>query len=170
MTTICQPLLLKSRTVIERSLERIEQFAIRWHIDVSDDIMAPRKLIPLDNLWWPANVQVDHMMYKNPSEHLDLLIAQHPRMVIIHAEADGDFDTWADALCMLTAFKSTPALRPDIGVDLIASSLPKIDHVLIFSGNIGYQGGSHADLKSSEQSRAAAPAAKPLLKLDGMVA
>ncbi len=146
MSTICPTITAEESHGYRSQVEKIESFAVRWHIDVADGIMTPRKLIPLDNLWWPANVQVDlHMMYKNPQEHVDLVIAQHPRLVIIHAEADGDFMTWADALHE-QGIQVGIALSPAISVDLIASSLEKIDHVLIFSGNLGYQGGSKADL------------------------
>ena len=146
MSTIAPTITAEEAHGYRAQIERIEPFAVRWHIDVADGELAPRKLIPLDQLWWPGNVQIDlHMMYQNPFSHLDLLVAQHPRLVIIHAEADGDFDEWADRLHH-HGIEVGIALRPDIGVDLIAGALHKIDHVLLFSGNLGYQGGSRADL------------------------
>lgn len=146
MTTICPTITAAEAHGYRAQVERIEPFAVRWHIDVADDVMTPRKLIELDKLWWPGNVQVDlHVMYKKPSEHLELFIVQHPRLIIIHAEAEGDFTEWADTLHR-HAIEVGVALLPETPVSLIASAIDTIDHVLIFSGNIGYQGGSHADL------------------------
>lgn len=153
MSTICPTITAEESHGYRGQLERIEPFAIRWHIDVADGIMTPRQLIPLDNLWWPANVQIDlHMMYKNPMEHIDILLALHPRLIIIHAEADGDFDQWADTL-HAHGIEVGVALNPSIPIDLIAGALDKIDHVLIFSGNLGYQGGSYADLNLLQKAR-----------------
>lgn len=146
MTTITPTITAEDSHQYRAQIERIEHFASRWHIDVADGILAPRKLIELDKLWWPGNVQVDlHVMYKNPSEHIELFIVQHPRLIIIHAEAEGDFDVFADTMHR-HGIEVGVALLPNIPVDLIASAISKIDHVLIFSGNLGYQGGSTADL------------------------
>lgn len=147
MTTICPTITAVEPHQYRAQVERIEPFAIRWHIDAADGILAPRRLIDLDKLWWPGNVQVDlHLMYKQPAEHIELLIVMRPRLVIIHAEADGDFDAFADRLHR-HGIEVGVALLPNTPADLLLSSLDKIDHVLLFSGNLGYQGGSHADLE-----------------------
>lgn len=146
MTTICPTITAQEPHGYRTQVERVEPFAIRWHIDVADGNMAPRKLIELDKLWWPGNVQVDvHVMYKNPERHLELFIVQHPRLVIIQAEAEGDFSRWSATLHR-HGIEVGVALLPETPVSLIADALDKIDHVLVFSGNLGYQGGSHADL------------------------
>lgn len=153
MTTICPTITAEEPHSYRGQLERIESFAVRWHIDVADGDLAPRKLIALDALWWPANVQVDlHMMYRQPMEHLELLLALRPRLIIIHAEADGDFADWATTL-HAHGIQVGIALSPSIAIDLIAGSLDSIDHVLIFSGNLGYQGGSQADLNLLQKAR-----------------
>lgn len=147
MTTICPTITAEEPHSYRGQVERIEPFAVRWHIDVADGEMAPRKLIDLDKLWWPGNVQVDlHVMYANPSEHLELFIVQHPRLIIIQAEAEGDFSAWSSALHR-HGIEVGVALLPNTPVSLISSALDVIDHVLIFSGNLGYQGGSYADLE-----------------------
>jgi ribulose-phosphate 3-epimerase len=153
MTTICPTITAEEPHGYRAQVERIEPFAIRWHIDVADGDLAPRKLIDLDKLWWPGNVQVDlHVMYQNPEAHLELFIVQHPRLIIIQAEADGDFDNWADTLHR-HGIEVGVALLPQTPVSLLAGALDKIDHVLIFSGNLGYQGGSHADFGLLEKVR-----------------
>ena len=132
-------------------MERIEPFAHRIHIDVSDGILAPRKLIELDKLWWNGNMLADlHMMYQQPFEHTELIVALHPTLVIVHAEALGDFFSFAYQM-HLHGIEIGVALLPDTPVSKIKSALGNIDHVLIFSGNLGYQGGSEADLSLLEK-------------------
>jgi ribulose-phosphate 3-epimerase len=145
MTTICPTITAAEAHQYRAQAERIEPFAVRWHIDIADGILAPRQLVELDKLWWPGNVQVDlHVMYRYPADHLELFIVQHPRLIIIHAEAEGDFDAWAAALHR-HGIEVGVALLPETPVSLIAGALDKIDHVLVFSGNLGYQGGSSVD-------------------------
>lgn len=146
MTTICPTITAPESHTYRAQVERIEPFAVRWHIDVSDGEFTPRKLIDIDKLWWPGNVQVDlHVMSKYPADHLELFIVQHPRLIIIHAESEGDFTAWTTALHR-HGIEVGVALSPGTPVSLIGGALELIDHVLIFSGNPGYQGGSHADL------------------------
>lgn len=149
--TICPTITAEEPHGYRSQVERIEPFAVRWHIDVADGLFAPHKLIDLDYLWWPGNVQVDvHMMYKNPMQHLELLVVQHPRLVIVHAECEGDFEQWANTL-HYHGIEVGVALLPGTPVSVIAEALPHIDHVLVFSGNLGYQGGSQADLRLLEK-------------------
>ena len=147
MTTICPTITAEEPHGYRAQVERIEPFAVRWHIDVADGDLAPHKLVELDKLWWPGNVQVDlHVMYRFPMQHLELFIVQHPRLIIIHAEAEGNFSEWSSALHR-HGIEVGVALLPDTPVSLIAPAIDLIDHVLVFSGNLGYQGGSHADLE-----------------------
>lgn len=147
MTTICPTITAAEPHAYRTQAERLEQFAGRWHIDVADGVLAPRQLVSLDQLWWPGNVWVDlHVMYQDPSRHLELFIAQHPQLIIIHAEAEGNFTQWEQALHR-HGIQVGVALLPDTPVSTIAGALPAIDHVLVFSGNLGYQGGSTADLE-----------------------
>ena len=153
MTTICPTITAEEAHGYRAQVERIEPFAVRWHIDVADGDFAPVKLVDLDKLWWPGNVQVDlHVMYKDPSAHLELFIVQHPRLIIIHAESEGDFDNWSTKL-RYHGIEVGVALLPETPVSLIAGAIDKIDHVLIFSGNLGHQGGSHADLGLLDKAR-----------------
>ncbi|HEY1063971.1 MAG TPA: hypothetical protein VGE30_01600 [Candidatus Saccharimonadales bacterium] len=146
MTTIAPTITAVEPHGYRGQAERIEPFAVRWHIDIADGELAPRKLIEPDKLWWPGNVQVDlHVMYQHPEEHLELFIVQHPRLIIIQAESEGDFSRWSATL-KRHGIEVGVSLLPETPVSLIASALDQIDHVLIFSGNLGYQGGSHADM------------------------
>jgi ribulose-phosphate 3-epimerase len=126
-------------------MDRVTSFAGRLHLDVADGQLAPRKLIDIDQLWWPGNVTVDlHVMYQKPMEYADLFIVQHPQLVIVHAEADGDFFSFSNRMHR-HGIEVGLALLPQTGVESIRPALRELDHVLVFSGNLGYQGGSRAD-------------------------
>src|SRR5215471_18217532 len=99
MTTICPTITAEESHTYRTQFESIEPFATRVHLDVADGILAPHKLIDLDRLWWPGNKIIDlHVMYKRPFEHTELFIVQHPNLVIVHAEAEGNFLQFAEKL------------------------------------------------------------------------
>jgi ribulose-phosphate 3-epimerase len=130
----------------KRQMSRIAPFATRIHIDVADGIFTPVKLLSLEEIWWPGGVRADlHVMYQKPFVHYKTYLSLAPQMVIVHAEADGQFVPFAE-LMHRHGIEVGVALKPETPVALIRPALPWIDHVLIFSGNLGHFGGS-ADLK-----------------------
>lgn len=146
MPTIAPTITAESLDEYRRQLGVLERFARHIHLDMMDGAFAPTKSIRLDQVWWPEHLRVDiHMMFKDPGEELDMLIELKPRLVIVHAEASGDFGSVADELHK-HHIKVGVALLQKTGVKTIAPALPIIDHVLVFSGNLGHQGGSHVDL------------------------
>jgi len=127
-------------------MARVEPFASRIHVDVADGDFTHNKLISLDRIWWRGNRTIDlHMMYRFPSEHADIVLALKPRLVIIQAEAEGNFEWFARTL-RREGIEVGVALLQRTPAESILDSLDLIDHVLIFSGNLGFQGGSEADL------------------------
>ena len=63
-----------------------------------------------------------------------------PRLVIVHAEAEGGFRDFAEALHG-HGVQVGVALLPQTPVSAIEPALALIDHVLIFSGDLGHFGG-----------------------------
>ena len=158
--TICPTVTAETASDYQIQLERIAPFAGRLHIDLADGELAPRKLVDPDKLWWPGNKIIDlHVMYRRPFEHTDLFIAQHPNLIIVHAEAEGDFLEFAEKL-HYHGIEVGVALLPATNVRTIAPAIKLIDHLLIFSGNLGYQGDSRADpslLVKAKHARALKP-------------
>lgn len=129
-----------------KQMERISRFATRVHIDLADGLFAPTKTIDVSDVWWPGGVRADlHVMYQRPFEHLQLFLELAPQMVIVHAEADGDFVTFAE-LMHRHGIEVGVALKAETSPELIRPALDMIDHVLVFSGNLGHFGGQ-ADLR-----------------------
>lgn len=135
-----------------RQIERVSSFATRVHIDLADGKFAPTRTIAIDQVWWPGGVRADlHVMYQRPFEHYKTYLSLAPQMVIVHAEADGRFVPFAE-LMHRHGIEVGVALKPESPVELIRPALEWIDHVLIFSGNLGHFGGQ-ADLALVDKAR-----------------
>lgn len=161
--SICPAILTNDPAVYRLQVEQSLDYALRLHIDLADDIFAPQKLIAIEDVWWPGGVRADlHVMYQRPFDHLEALVSLQPQLVIVHAEAEGDFEVFAEALHH-HGIETGVALLPGTPVEAIRPALPLIDHVLIFSGQLGHFGG-HADLSLLDKARQLR-AIKPTLEI-----
>lgn len=141
MSVIAPCITVQTPEDYKSTIERIQPFAQRVHIDVSDGEFAPNFLLPLGQLWWPKEWTVDlHMMVAQPSQHLINLLRLHPNLVILHVEANED---------ILPTLKELKKAGIKTGVGLLKTTVPSIvrplieasDHVMIFSGDLGKYGG-----------------------------
>lgn len=145
MAIICPTVTAFDSHEYRRQIELLEPFAERVHIDLMDGAFAPTKSPALSTVWWPDSFTTDiHLMYQYPANYLEQLIRLKPNLVIIHFEADVDHVEFAKQL-QANGIKAGLALLADTSVDTAASVIPSFDHVLVFSGNLGYHGGQ-ADL------------------------
>lgn len=122
--------------------ERIGAFARRVHVDISDGEFAPTFLLGESSLYWPEGWEVDvHAMVMRPSEHLAAILQLKPSLVIFHAEAKED---------LMPLFAQLKEAGVRAGVALLKTTVPATiedvikaaDHVMIFSGELGYHGGT----------------------------
>lgn len=126
-------------------MERIVPFAERIHIDLMDGDFAPTKSPPLEHIWWPPGIKADiHLMYRKPMDYLEHLEKIKPNMVIIHAEAEAEHMHFA-SLLHKAGIETGLAILRGTPVKQIEQIMHSFDQILIFSGKLGYHGGS-ADL------------------------
>lgn len=152
MISICPTITAYDSHEYREQLQRILPFAARIHIDIMDGDFASPASVSLDQIYWPANITVDlHVMYKAPFDHLDTLISMSPQMIIVHAEANGDFMNFADKAHRYGKEVGL-ALLQSTEVEAIAPAISAVDHVLIFSGHLGHHGGI-ADLSLLEKAK-----------------
>lgn len=145
MAVICPTVMGASSREYREAIERVAEFAERIHIDFADGVFAPTKLEPIEEAWWPVGMLIDfHIMYQKPLEHLETVIMHQPNLAIVHAEADGAWEFLRE-LSGLGIHRGV-ALLKDTPADIIKPHLNNIDHVLVFSGDLGYYGGK-ADLE-----------------------
>ncbi|HUS26427.1 MAG TPA: hypothetical protein VMY99_03705 [Nevskiaceae bacterium] len=144
--TICPTVLAANADEYRQQMEHVARFAVRVHIDLADGTFAPTKTIGIDQVWWPGGMRADlHVMYQQPFKHAKLLLGLRPQLIVVHAEADGDFVGFAEE-AHAQGVEVGVALKPETSPELIRPALQWIDHILVFSGNLGHFGGS-ADLR-----------------------
>jgi ribulose-phosphate 3-epimerase len=163
MVSICPTVTSDDPEVYDAQIRQSLGYAHRLHIDLADGVFTKNKLMDIENVWWPGGVRADlHVMYHAPFEHAGALIALQPQLIIVHAEAEGDYIAFAERLHH-HGIEAGVALLPDTPAEAITPALDYIDHVLIFSGNLGHFGG-HADLSLLQKARTL-KALKPTLEL-----
>ncbi|MBI3494778.1 hypothetical protein HY004_02240 [Candidatus Saccharibacteria bacterium] len=122
---------------------RMQPFASRVHLDLMDGQFAPGEPIPLGNLSWAEGWEVDmHLMYKQPMEQLEAITSLDPKpsLVVFHAEAEGDLLAFAKGLQDAGIKAGVALMRSTVPSDK-ADLIQAVDHVLIFSGDLGKHGG-----------------------------
>jgi len=136
-----------------RELEKLD-FAKRIHIDITDGKFAPNQTINLNQIYWNENKKIDlHLMMNEPQKWLHQIIALNPELVILHAEIENSREILPKIREYLAKFniKFGLAILPKTQIEQIPEMLKIADHVLIFGGNLGFQGGK-ADLNQLKKS------------------
>jgi len=133
-------------------IERVHGYAERIHIDISDGEFAPSFLIGAAQVWWPQDWTADiHAMVARPSDHLETLISLKPNMIIFHAETQEDIVPILQRI-KASGIKAGIALLKSTVPSTVAPAIEAADHVMIFSGDLGKQGGT-ASLMQLEKVR-----------------
>ena len=119
-------------------LEKISTFSEGVHLDFADGIFAPTELLPLEEAWRSDDLITHaHIMYQKPLDVIDDIINLEADLVILHAESD-DVKKCLELL-IDNGTRTGIAMLPETSV------IDLFDHVLVFGGNLGHQGGT-ADL------------------------
>jgi len=141
VAVIAPAVLVENAASYKEQMEKIQGFAERVHIDISDGEFAPTFTIAPNEAWWPANWHADiHAMVARPSEYVDQFIALKPNLVIFHVEVEED---------LLPIMKKLQSVGIKAGIALMRPTVPSVvgglieiaDHVMIFSGDLGHYGG-----------------------------
>lgn len=147
MATICPTVTAYDADDFIKELSTAASVAERIHIDLMDGMFAPTKSPRLSDITLPKDRLIDiHLMFADVESQLPGLIALKPHMVIIHAETHNrnDLAKFA-ALLRSNAIRCGIAYLPETPIEETAYLLPHMQHALVFSGKLGYHGGS-ADL------------------------
>jgi pentose-5-phosphate-3-epimerase len=145
MAIVCPAVLADSEENYHKEMEKIAGLAQRIQIDLTDGEFAKSPTVKPEQAWWPVGIKADyHLMYNNPLPAAKIVLEHKPNMIIVHAEAEGDFNEVVDFCRNLDVLVGV-ALLAKTPVETILPALDKIDHVLIFSGDLGHYGGQ-ADL------------------------
>ncbi len=145
MAEIVPAVLASNPQDYERDLKLAVNLSNRVQIDLADGEFAPNKTINLAQSHWPEGVNADiHLMYDSPSEHIPTVIAKFPHLLIVHYEAKGldqeGLISMSDQLRSLD-IKLGLGLLPSTQVSEVKEFLQYLDHILIFTGDLGHYGG-----------------------------
>lgn len=142
MATIVPTIMVETVDQFKEASERVAPFARRLHIDISDGEFAPTFLLAEDQLYWPSEWEVDiHAMVARPSEHLAKLIELKPSLIIIHSEVKEDLVAIIGKIKQ-AGIKTGLALLKTTVPDTVKDAIKAVDHVMIFSGDLGKFGGT----------------------------
>jgi ribulose-phosphate 3-epimerase len=146
MTSIAPTITAFDPHEYREQMEAIQDFAQRVHIDLMDGLFAPTKSPSVEECWWPDQLIADiHLMYQKPMDEIEKLIEYKPNLVVIHYEAEVDHLQFASKLNE-AGIRSGIALLSETPVRDLEDILPSYDHVLVFSGKLGFHGGA-ADMR-----------------------
>lgn len=152
MSVIVPTILAETADDYKTQVERLQPFAERVHVDVTDGEFAPRFTVGVSELWWPENWNVDiHAMVARPAEYAQALVNLKPNMIIFHAEAEGDIAALMQQIKGL-GMKAGISLQRSTVPETVAPLIEVADHVMIFSGELGQFGGK-ASLMQLEKIR-----------------
>src|SRR6185436_11075383 len=141
MPVISPTIMAADPTEYRKQLEILQKFAGRLHIDFMDGDFAPSRSLNIEQTWWPAPLMVDfHVMYRQPLKQLETIISMQPHLIIIHAEAEGVKVFLKEASGL--GIKLGLALLKDTPVEVVSEVLPLLNHILVFSGDLGRFGGT----------------------------
>lgn len=143
MTAQIAPAVLAETTdQFKQIMEKIHQLADRVHIDIADGEFAPTFTIGATEAWWPEGWHADiHAMVARPSEYVDQLIALRADLIIFHAEVQEDLLPVIQKV-KAAGMKAGIALQRQTVPSTVATLIQAVDHVMIFSGDLGHYGGT----------------------------
>lgn len=145
MAIICPTITAFDPHEYRSQMVRAAALAQRVHIDLMDGKFAPTKSPDLDHIWWPHELLADiHLMYQNPMDYIEKLLHLKPHLVVIHNEAHIHHMDFAARLHKENIKVGLAVLR-DTPIEYAFQIMHSFDHVLVFSGKLGYHGGE-ADL------------------------
>lgn len=150
MSIVCPTILAKDKRDYKIQIDKISSFARRIQIDLKDNIFALGESIALNQIWWLDAMEADiHIMYQNPQDYLQTLINLKPSMVIVHAESTCDIPKFAADLRNKN-IKTGLAILQSTTIEEVSYIFPHVQHLLIFSGDLGHFGGK-ADLSLTQK-------------------
>ena len=143
-------ILVNNKKDFRTQVETINAFTRRVQIDITDGVFAPTETLDITNIWWPKGWETDlHLMVSRPSEQLETIFKLSPSLCIFHAETNENLLPVFEEL-KKHEIKTGVALLPSTYPGHVKSYIEAADHVLIFAGQLGAQGGQ-ADLLQMEK-------------------
>ncbi len=122
-------------------IDRIKPFVKRVHVDVSDGIFTNNKTVGLSQVYGVDGAQLDlHLMVQHPEHDLQNALSVEADLIICHFESEGDLRSFIDRVKEV-GVKAGLAIKKETTIDQVKELLPLVDHLLVFTGYLGFNGG-----------------------------
>jgi ribulose-phosphate 3-epimerase len=159
MAILAPTILAETPQDYARRIENVKGLAKRLHIDICDGVFIETRTVGLSQVYDIDGVPFDlHLMMTHPESQLEDIVSLQPELVIVHFEADFDREAFFKDLHGLE-IKVGLAIGTETTIDQVKDLLPTLDHLLVFTGKLGHNGGEfRADcLEKIGQARAINP-------------
>ena len=124
-----------------RRINNVKGFVRRLHVDVGDGVFTGVKTVGLSQVYDIDGIPLDlHLMMAHPESQMEDIISLQPQLVIVHYEADFDRDAFFKELRSM-GIKVGLAINVETTVEQVKSCLAFLDHLLVFTGKLGHNGG-----------------------------
>lgn len=124
-----------------RRINNVKGVAKRLHIDVGDGVFTDVKTVGLSQVYDIDGVPFDlHLMMMHPESQFENICALRPQLVITHFEAPFDHEAFFKELREVD-IKVGLAMNVETTVEQVRGLLPAIDHLVVFTGRLGHNGG-----------------------------
>jgi ribulose-phosphate 3-epimerase len=142
-----------------RRINNVKPFATRLHIDVGDGVFTEVRTVGLSQVYDIDGVPFDlHLMMTQPESQIENIVSLQPRLVIVHFEAPFDREAFFRQIREMD-IQTGLAINVETTIEQVRDILPTINHLLVFTGRLGHNGGEfRADcLEKIAQARAINP-------------
>ncbi len=141
MASVAPTILAVTPADYAERIDRVKPFAKRLHVDICDGVFIDTKTVGLSQVYDIDGVPLDlHLMISHPETQMENIISLRPALVIFHYEAQADRQAIIRQLHDLE-IKVGMAINPETSIEQVSSLLPELDHILIFTGRLGHNGG-----------------------------
>lgn len=122
-------------------IDKIKPFAKRVHIDVSDGVFTTHKTPGLSQVYGIDGARLDlHLMVVHPENDFENALAVEPDLIICHFESEADLAKLFSKIREV-GIKAGLAIKKETTIEQVKDLLPQIDHLLVFTGYLGFNGG-----------------------------
>lgn len=142
MSVIVPTITTDNKATFDANMAEFSKFSKRIHVDFSDGTFAPTKMLPLSEIQPVEGIEMDiHIMSARPSDYLSEILRIKPSLCIVHAEVNDDVKAFFDQL-KNAGIKTGVALLRGTYPKKVEERIAMADHVMIFAGQLGSQGGT----------------------------
>jgi ribulose-phosphate 3-epimerase len=159
MASVAPTILATTPEDYAQRISNVKGFATRLHIDIADGVFEDQKSVGLSQVYDIDGVPFDlHLMMVHPEGQFESICSLQPQLVITHFEAPFNHEDFFRQLRSVD-IKPGLALKTETTVEQAKELLPLVDHLIVFTGKLGHNGGEfRADcLEKIAQARAINP-------------